>query len=63
MFVMGVFHLRSLEIVTPRYFTDSEVGMVTSQISIDKDGFTRFLEIIASPEDSKRRRGPRLSGA
>ena len=45
MFVIWVFHLRSLEILTPRYFTVSEVGMMTWLICIDKDGFTRFLEM------------------
>ena len=55
------FHLRSLEIVTPRYLTVSAVGMLTELIFRDRQGFVCFLEMTKSmllvvlrarPEDS-----------
>ena len=57
---MWSFHLRSLEIVTPRYLTVSADGMFMELITKNRRGFTLFLEItsrvllvglIARPED------------
>lgn len=58
---MWTLHLRSLDIVTPRYLTVSATGIMVELICRDMRGLTHFLEIIkrvllvglmAKPEDS-----------